>query len=214
MNKVVKGVLGFFSWVWLVLSAVLMMLAAWKPKQTEALAGKFQTSVILYIAGAVLFLVAFFMLRTRLFSTRKRKEVHYANAIGEIAISLHAIEEALGRLLDENELVRGHEIQIYDSPNDKKLKITARLSMWEVTDLPSKVADLQQELKKRFEEIMPDAESVEYNVKLSSFIPRKERARREEEEPEAPEVRREGTDETDYFTGLKYPIEGDDEDEE
>ena len=215
MNKLISKFYTLTATVWFLLSSVLMVLGAYYFKEIRTLIGKPGTyvPVYLYVLGGCLLLFIIIVALFKLFGFKKRKEVHYANAIGEIAISLSAIEEALGRLLDDKDLVRAHEVTIFDSPHEKKLKVTARLSMWEVSDLPAKVADIQQELKRRFEEIMPDAEAVEFHVKLSSFLPRKEKARKETAgKEEAVEENR--TEETDYFTGLKYPIEEESEDEE
>jgi hypothetical protein len=216
VNKFFGGVLGLLSWLWIVISVVGMTLGmlAIKPERL----GSFVQSWNYVFGGLVLLLLvmAYCTMRLRFARMRRRKEVRYANAIGEIAISLGAIEEALERLLDDRDIVRSHEVTIYDDPHNKKLNVRARLSMWETNDLPSKIADIQQELKRRFEEIMPDAESVDYKVKLSSIMPRAKKSTvTEQKVEETPASESENaTDETDYFTGLKYPIESGDSEEE
>ena len=97
MNTMMKGLLKLLSWLWLFTSSLFLMYAGWKPDYIKELVTGDHFFVFLYVIGAPLFLVAILILYFKLRSTRKRKEVHYANAIGEIAISLHAIEEALGR---------------------------------------------------------------------------------------------------------------------
>jgi hypothetical protein len=203
------------AWLWIIASGAGLIAVSFFYTRFKVLILEhpFQTVVTSGLAGLILLVLAYLMFRSGLSTMKRRKEVHYANAIGEIAIALSAIEDALSRLLDDADVVRAHEVIISDAPNEKRLRVTARLHMWEVSDLPSRVADIQQDLKRRFEEIMPDAESPEYNVKLLSVVPRRDRRKKEDDTPDDIPKREDNTDETDYFTGLKYPIDSDEDEE-
>lgn len=210
MKRTFGGFLGFLSWLWLVISAVYMYMCILNEKFVDQLFKVPKGRVIGTIIVGALFFIAYFYIRTRLMRMRATREVQYANALGEISIALSAIEEAMDRLLTSKDIVRSHDVSISDDHINKKLRINAQVSFWEVNDLPSKIAELQQDLKKRFDEIIPDAESVMIKVKLTSFIPRpKTRDKKKTEK----EDKKNTTDETNYFTGLKYPI-GTDEEED
>ncbi|MFC1479183.1 hypothetical protein ACFL6F_01170 [Planctomycetota bacterium] len=219
MNRVLAKLLGIFAWVWLVTSGYALYKIAMSSDKTIIKAAMeitpWKGTALLGILSSLLFIIAFLIPVTKLLKAKRRKEIHYANAIGEISIALAAIEEALERVLDAVDIVRSYEVSLFDKPNDKKLIVRARLSLWEVNDIPTKIAEIQQELKDRFEEIMPEAESVEYKVALASFMPKaknKKAPKKKEEEEQAAD--RDPTEETDYFTGIKYPIPSDEEEEE
>lgn len=208
MNKLLGKLLALLSWVWLVASAALLYRAVLSPESAMPV---IKSPALLGLLSGLLFVIAFLVPVNRILRAKKRKEIHYANAIGEISISLSAIEEALERVLDDIDIVRSYEVSLFDNPADKKLNVKARLSLWEVNDIPTKIAEIQQELKSRFEEIMPEAESVEYKVTLSNFMPKSKSKNKKDKDEPAEE--RDSTEETDYFTGIKYPVPAEEEEE-
>jgi len=211
MNKLLGKLLGVCSWAWLVISGILLYRAALAPDRAIELLKHDKAPALLGILAALVFIIALLIPVTKLLRAKKRKEIHYANAIGEISISLAAIEEALERILDTIEIVRSYEVTLFDNPSDNKLTVRARLSLWEVNDIPTRIAEIQQDLKNRFEEIMPEAESVNYKVSLSSFMPKAKSKKSEKDTKDSKD--RDSTEETDYFTGIKYPIPSAEEEE-
>lgn len=212
MNKLLGKLLGICSWAWLVISGILLYRAALASDRAIGLLKNDRAPALLGILAALVFVIALMIPVTKLLRAKKRKEIHYANAIGEISISLAAIEEALERILDTIEIVRSYEVTLFDNPSDNKLTVRARLSLWEVNDIPTRIAEIQQDLKNRFEEIMPEAESVNYKVSLSSFMPKAKSKKSEKDTKDSKD--RDSTEETDYFTGIKYPIPSGEEEEE
>jgi len=211
MNKLLGKLLGVCSWAWLVISGILLYRTALAPDRAIELLKHDKAPALLGILAALVFIIALLIPVTKLLRAKKRKEIHYANAIGEISISLAAIEEALERILDTIEIVRSYEVTLFDNPSDNKLTVRARLSLWEVNDIPTRIAEIQQDLKNRFEEIMPEAESVNYKVSLSSFMPKAKSKKSEKDTKDSKD--RDSTEETDYFTGIKYPIPSAEEEE-
>jgi len=209
VNKMLSRFLSVLSWVWIVGAGFLFYRAAVHPEAAVGFIQSAKGAALLGLVSTLMLITAILAPFARMAAFRRRKEIHYANAIGEISISLAAIEEALERVLDGIETVRSYEVSLADNPTDKKLTVHARLSLWEVNDIPTKIAEIQQELKNRFEEIMPEAESVEYKVTLASFIPHAKK--KTKKAPSEPAYDSSTTEETDYFTGIKYPVPEDEE---
>lgn len=207
MNKMAKGLLGFIAWVWLVVSAVMLIWSVWQPEKIKSLLDYYS---IVAVVGGVCAIAALLIPKYKLKGLRKRKDICFANSIGEISIALPAVEETLDRVLADIDIVLNHEIRISDSQNERKIKVKARVGLKEVNDLPSKVADIQQELKRRFDEIIPDADSEFYIKIVKINIPKNNVPKKEE--TSITQVDEESHEETDYFTGLKYPIEEANED--
>jgi len=213
VSKFFGGFMGFLSWVWLLVSAATVGLCVWFPDRAGDILISFKGKALLWVVCTVLVFVAYLRFRARLSQLRSKKEIVYTNAIGNISISLSAIEDALGRVLEENDIVRSHEVNICNDSAARKLVVRARIHIWEVNEVTQKAGDMQQELKKRFDEIMPESEAPSFDVKVEKFPSRPSERGGQEKAGVETERKDNSTDETDYFTGLKYPIETDEEEE-
>ncbi|MFH1708324.1 MAG: hypothetical protein ABIF71_10475 [Planctomycetota bacterium] len=219
MNAVLGGFLSFLTWAWTVIAAVLLIVIGFYPGEVQTFVAHPYFRSLTVLLGCGLVLLAYLVVRSVIARTHHRREIVYTNELGEVSVSLNAIEEALSQVLARHSVIRDHEVTI-TTDGGPRLNVNAKVFIEDIHKITLKGAEIQQLLARRFEEIIPDTEIPHIRVKIVNFCG---------PEPETRPVSAQGpdpvtaptlamdeniTDETDYFTGLKYPIETGDEDED
>ncbi|MDA3960508.1 MAG: hypothetical protein PF961_06940, partial [Planctomycetota bacterium] len=108
------------------------------------------------VVGVVLVMVPVLILLRWYASRRYAREISYTTEQGRVAVSLIAIEEALTRAIEQEEVVRKVQVRVFEDRVRKMVVIEAALTLWDDGDISGVNRRCQQLMRVRFAELMPE----------------------------------------------------------
>jgi hypothetical protein len=140
---------------------------------------------------------------------RKRylKYLKFNNPKGTVMVSTSALQESLTRTLLQHPQVHDSKVAVLVSPGrNKPIRVLASATIWEGADIVGTQSKIQEMLEKKFKDILKIEEKVVYDIRLERFRFEKGGAKPGPDKPiDLVE------DEQAHFTGIRYPIEEDEE---
>ena len=115
-------------------------------------------------AGSVLLLVPAAILLRWYAGRRYAREISYTTENGRVAVSLIAIEEALTRAIEQEEVVRKVQVRVYEDRVKRAVVVEAALTLWDDGDVSSVNLRCQQLMRQRFAELMPEQDAVQVHL--------------------------------------------------
>jgi len=96
---------------------------------------------------------------------RYAREISYATESGRVSVSLVAIEEALTRAVEQEDVVRKVHVRVTEDRVRRLVVVEAALTLWDDEDITTANKRCQEILSRRFRELMPErAMQVHLNV--------------------------------------------------
>ena len=140
----------------------------------------------------------------------KKKYLRYLKfntAKGTVMVSTSALQDSLTRTLLQHPQVHDSKVAILVSHGRKRpIRVVASATLWEGTDIVGTQSKIQELLEKKFKDVLKIEEKVVYDVKLERFKFEKGVGKSAQDKPiDIVE------DEQAHFTGIRYPIEEDEE---
>ena len=135
------------------------------------------------------------------------KYLKFNNPKGTVMVSTSALQESLTRTLLQHPQVHDSKVAILVSPGKKRpIRVLASATLWEGADIVGTQSKIQEMLEKKFKDILKIEEKVVYDIRLERFRFEKGGAKPGPDKPiDLVE------DEQAHFTGIRYPIEEDEE---
>jgi len=163
------------------------------------------TVIVIVVAGLLIFLNLIALLG--LGRKKYLKYLKFNNPKGAVMVSTSALQESLTRALLQHPQVHDSKVAVLVSRGRKKpIRVLASATLWEGTDIVGTQSKIQEILEKKFKDILKIEEKVVYDIRLERFKFEKGGARPGPDKPiDLVE------DEQAHFTGIRYPIEEDEE---
>ena len=114
--------------------------------------------------GILLLLIPLGILVRWYAARRFAREITYATDVGQVSVSLIAIEEALTRALDHEREVRKVQVRVFEDRVKHAVIIEAALTLWDDGDVTSINRRCQDLLRRRFAELMPEQQAVQVHL--------------------------------------------------
>ena len=123
--------------------------------------------------GLCVFIVVFSIYRSWM-QHRFSRDVTYTTALGQVSVSLLAIEEALSRSVERETGVRKVRINVYEDRHRRMIIIECIMTLWDDANVTAWNRRCQEIIQRRFQELMPDQTAVQIHIRMHRLRQRPE----------------------------------------
>ncbi|MCH7504935.1 alkaline shock response membrane anchor protein AmaP [PVC group bacterium] len=128
-------------------------------------------TLLVFLFGTVLFLMGYSILKILISRGRKAKFISIRNSLGEIRISLAAVEEFIQKCGVKIEEVRDVRSKIKTKKSE--VRVYSRVSIWAGSNVPDIADNVQEKIRKSMEELLGVETKVRVYVSIDRIMPQR-----------------------------------------